>query len=115
MLALGVLAGAVGCSKAQGLEAKPARPVRAQTVAPAPAQAGVHYSATIEPLDQIPLAFKVSGNVADLLQRNGGDGRSRAVQPGDHVGRGTVLARVHESDYRERVNQGRARLSEGEA
>jgi len=115
MLALGVLAGAVGCSQAQGLEAKPVRPVKAQTVAPAPPQAGVRYSATIEPLDQVPLAFKTSGYVADVLRRSGGDGRLRAVQPGDHVERGTVLARVHESDYRERVNQARARLSEGEA
>ena len=44
MVIVAVLAGAslsVGCSKAQGLEAKPARPVRAQTVAPAPPQAGV--------------------------------------------------------------------------
>ena len=118
MVVLAVLAGAslsVGCSKAQGLEAKPARPVKAQTVAPAPPQAGVRYSATIEPFDQVPLAFKASGYIADLLQRSGGDGRLRAVQPGDRVGRGTVLARVHDADYRERVNQGRARLSEGEA
>lgn len=118
MVVLAVLAGAslsVGCSKAQGLEAKPARPVKAQTVAPAPPHTGVRYSATIEPFDQVPLAFKASGYIADLLQRSGGDGRLRAVQPGDRVGRGTVLARVHDADYRERVNQGRARLSEGEA
>src|SRR5947208_219613 len=114
LMGLVVLAGAspsIGCSKAQGLEAKPARPVRAQTVAPAPPQAGVRYSATIEPFDQVPLAFKASGYIADLLQRSGGDGTLRAVQPGDRVGRGTVLARVHDADYRERVNQGRARLS----
>ena len=60
MVVLAVLAGAslsVGCSKAQGLEAKPARPVKAQTVVPAPPHAGVRYSATIEPFDQVPLAF----------------------------------------------------------
>src|SRR3954468_10461782 len=89
----------VGCSKAQGLVAKPARPVKAQTVAPAPPHAGVRYSATIEPFDQVPLAFKASGYIADLLQRSGGDGRLRAVQPGDPVGRGTILARVHDADY----------------
>ena len=41
MVVLAVLAGAslsVGCSNAQRLEAKPARPVKAQTVAPAPPQ-----------------------------------------------------------------------------
>jgi multidrug efflux system membrane fusion protein len=115
---LATLAGAnlsVGCSKAQRLEPTPARPVKAQTIALAPPDAGVRYSATIEPFDQVPLAFKASGYIADLLQRSGGDGRLRAVQPGDRVGRGTVLARVHDADYRERLNQGRARLSEGEA
>jgi RND family efflux transporter MFP subunit len=115
---LALLAGAslsVGCSKAQGLEPRPARPVKTQTVAPAPAQAGVRYSATIEPFDQVPLAFKASGYIADLLQRSGGDGQLRAVQPGDRVGRRTVLARVHDADYRDRVNQGRARLAESEA
>src|SRR4051812_33085124 len=118
MVVLAVLAGAtlsVGCSKAQGLEAKPARPVKAQAVAPAPPQAGVRYSATIEPFDQVPLAFKASGYITDLLQRSGADARLRAIQPGDRVGRGTVLARVHDVEYRERVNQGRAKLSEGEA
>ena len=118
MMALAVLAGAslsVGCSKGQTLEAKPARPVKAQTVAPAPPQAGVRYSATIEAFDQVPLAFKASGYIVDLLRRSGADGRLHAVQPGDRVGRGTVLARVHDADYRERVNQGRARLSENEA
>jgi multidrug efflux system membrane fusion protein len=113
-----VLAGAslaVGCSKAESLEVKPARPVKAQTVAPAPPQAGVRYSATIEPFEQVSLAFKASGYVDELLRRAGSDGRPRAAQAGDRVARGTVLARVRDADYRERVNQGRARLSEGEA
>jgi len=114
----GVLAGAslaVGCSKAQGVEARPAPPVRAQTVNLAPRLGGVRYSATIEPFEQVPLAFKASGYVDDILRRNGGDGRLRAAQAGDRVARGAVLANVRDLDYRERVNQGRARLSEGEA
>jgi multidrug efflux system membrane fusion protein len=37
------------------------------------------------------------------------------AQQGDHVSRGLVLARVRESEYRERVTQGRARVAEGEA
>ena len=115
---LAVLAGAslsIGCSNAQTLEAKPARPVKTQTVAPAPPSAGVRYSVSIEPFDQVPLAFRASGYIADLLQRSGADGRLRAVQPGDRVERGTVLARINETDDRERVNQARARLSESEA
>jgi RND family efflux transporter MFP subunit len=114
----GVLAGAslaTGCSKAQGVETKPAQPVKAQTVTLAPPQGGVRYSATIEPFEQVQLAFKASGYIDDILRRNGGDGRLRAAQAGDRVARGAVIAHVRDLDYRERVNQGRARLSEGDA
>jgi RND family efflux transporter MFP subunit len=106
---------ASACSKVEGIEAKAARPVRAQTVASAPPAAGVRYSATIEAFQEVPLAFKASGYVDDVIRREGADGRLRVVQAGDKVGRGTVLARVHQADYQERVNQGRAKLTEGEA
>jgi multidrug efflux system membrane fusion protein len=103
------------CSPVEGTEAHPARPVRALTVAAAPAPAGVRYSASIEPAQEVPLAFKASGYVTSLAMRRGADGPSRPAQAGDLVARGTVLARVNDADYRERVNQGRARLAEGEA
>lgn len=106
---------AAGCTKVQGSEPKPARPVKVHSVALAPPQAGLKYSATIEAFQQVSLAFKTSGYVDDLVRRAGADGRSRAAQAGDIVTRGTVLARVHEADYRERVNQGQAKLSEGNA
>jgi RND family efflux transporter MFP subunit len=50
-----------------------------------------------------------------VLQRRGADGRLRAIQAGDLVSAGTRLARVRESDYRERLNQATASLSELEA
>ncbi len=106
---------AVGCSKVQGAEPKPAKPVKVHTVAFAPPQAGLKYSATIEAFQQVPLAFKTSGYVDGLARFRGADGRPRVAQAGDIVARGTVLARVHEADYRERVNQGKAKLSEGNA
>jgi RND family efflux transporter MFP subunit len=104
-----------GCSTPQASETKAAQPVRTQVVAVAPPQLGVRYSASIEPLEQVQLAFKATGYVDDLLRRQGADGRTRAAQAGDRVERGTVLARVRETDYRERVNQGRAGLAKGEA
>ena len=36
----------------------------------------------------MPLAFKATGYVDDLLQRSGADGRLRAAQPGDRVTQG---------------------------
>ena len=103
------------CTKVQGTEAKPARPVKTQAVTMAPAATGVRYSATIEAFQQVPLAFKASGYVNELIQRKGADGRQRAAQAGDQISRGTVLAKVHQADYQEKVNQGRAKLAEGEA
>jgi RND family efflux transporter MFP subunit len=113
VIATALLAGA--CTKVEGVEPKPSRPVRVQAVTTAPAAAGVRYSATIEAFQEVPLAFKASGYVDELVRRQGADGRMRVAQAGDRVARGTVLARLHEADYQERVNQGRAKLAEGEA
>ena len=106
---------ASACSDAKALESRPVRPVKAHTVASAPVAAGVRYSATIEAFEQISLAFKTSGYVQALDRRRGADGMSRAAQAGDAIARGTVLARVEDADYRERVNQSRAKLAESEA
>src|SRR5262245_13590637 len=112
-IALGPLVS--GCSKPQAAEPKPAQPVKTQIVTATRPEAGVRYSASIEAFEQVTLSFKASGYVDDLLRRRGADGRSRAAQPGDHVTKGTVLARVREADFRDRVNQGKARLAEAEA
>jgi multidrug efflux system membrane fusion protein len=113
ILAIGPLVS--GCSTPQASEQKPAQPVKTHVVTTAPPEQGVRYSASIEAFDQVSLAFKANGYVDDLLRRTGADGKARAAQPGDRVTKGTVLARVHEGDYRDRVNQGRARLEESEA
>jgi len=113
IIAAGTLAS--GCSKPQAAEPKPAHPVKTQTVAATTTESAVRYSASIEAYEQVTLSFKASGYVDVVLRRNGADGRSRAAQAGDHVAKGTVLARVRESDYTDRVAQSRARLAESEA
>jgi RND family efflux transporter MFP subunit len=104
-----------GCATPQASEPKAVRPVKAHVVAEATAQPGVRYSASIEAFEQVSLAFKANGYVTELMRRRGADGRLRAAQPGDPVSTGAVLARVHEADYQERLNQGRARLAEADA
>jgi RND family efflux transporter MFP subunit len=104
-----------GCSTPHAAEPKAVRPVRAQAVAAAAEQPGVRYSASIEAFEQVSLSFKASGYVDDVLRRPGADGRLRAVQAGDLVGKGAVLARIRESEYRDRVTQGRAKVAEAEA
>ena len=106
---------AAGCSTPQASEPKAAQPVKIALVTEAPPQPGVRYSASIEPYEQVSLAFKATGYVDQVRRRSGADGRARTAQAGDRVSQGTVLARVRDADYRERVNQGRAKLAEGDA
>jgi RND family efflux transporter MFP subunit len=106
---------ASGCSHPKAAEPKAAQPVKTQAVAAASPQPGVRYSASIEPFEQVQLAFKASGYIDAVMQRRGADGRPRAMQAGDRVTKGAVLAHVRDIDYRERLNQSQAKLAETEA
>jgi multidrug efflux system membrane fusion protein len=79
------------------------------------AAAGLRYSASIQPYQQVSLAFKVGGYVREMRQLPGPDGRLRNLQQGDRVTKGTVLARLSSADYEEKVNQAKAQLAEAEA
>jgi RND family efflux transporter MFP subunit len=81
-------------------------------VRPADAPTGIRYAVSIQPFEQVPLAFKAGGYIDQILQRRGADGRLRTLQAGDAVPAGALLARVRDNDYRERVNQARASLDE---
>jgi len=108
---------AAGCTSVQGntAEEAPARPVKVlEARAPEP-QSRVRYSVSIQPYEQVPLAFKANGYVAEIQQRRAIDGRRRALQPGDFVAAGTVLARVRADDYRQHLNQAASALAEAEA
>jgi RND family efflux transporter MFP subunit len=119
--ALAVVAVALGIAVLPGCRTTPAaaepepRPVRIATVEPAPAQSAVRYSANVVPQTQVPLAFKVNGYIAEILQRPGADKRPRDVQQGDVVKQGTVLARVSQSDYDARLEQARAGIAGADA
>ncbi|HEX9187230.1 MAG TPA: efflux RND transporter periplasmic adaptor subunit [Vicinamibacteria bacterium] len=109
-----MLAIPAACARGPARE-KAARPVRVETVGPAGAEGGLRYSATIQPYEQVAVAFNVSGYVREVLQRPGVDGRPRGLQSGDVVTKGTVLARLTETDFLERANQARAQGAEAEA
>jgi RND family efflux transporter MFP subunit len=112
-VAVGMVAATAACTG--HADKAPARPVRVETVRSEIGAGGLRYSATIQPYEQVSLAFKVGGYVREVRQLPGPDGRLRNLQPGDAVTRGTVLARVNPADYEERVNQARAQLAEAEA
>jgi len=113
-IALALSALVAGCARTHADKA-PARPVRVENVRREAAAAGLRYSASIQPREQVALAFKVGGYVREMRQVQGVDGAWRNLQQGDAVTRGMVLARLHSADYQERVNQARASLAEAEA
>ncbi len=101
-----------GCrDKSSAAEQAPVA-VKVKTVETNSLSKGVRYSANIEPMKQVDLAFKVSGYVDRIAQARGVDGRMRDVQAGDVVTKGTVLARVRQSEYAVKVSQAESQVSE---
>jgi RND family efflux transporter MFP subunit len=94
-----------GCSrKAPPAKIPPA--VRVDTVAAATgAGSGAVYSAVAHPTATVPLAFRNPGYVAEVTKVRTIDGRWRALGQGDRVRRGEVVARMRDSEYRDKLNQ----------
>ena len=106
-----------GCGDAKAYD-KPLTPVRVQAVqsfTPDAESSGARYSATIRSASQLDLAFKHGGYLRELLQVRGADGRLRAVQEGDWIRKGAVLARLRADDFTVKVNGAQAQLNEANA
>lgn len=114
VLAVATAAATLGCGHGRA-QKPPARPVRVEKVSGEAAAMGLRYSATIQPFEQVSLAFKVGGYVVEMRQLPGPDGRPRSLQQGDAVAKGTTLARIEAADYQERVNQAKAQAVEADA
>lgn len=114
IILLAGMAAVVGCRQEVRYE-KPLTPVRVQPLENQTLSGAVRYSATITPYAQVQLASKVNGYVREILQIPGADGRRRDVQAGDTVTKGTVLARINETDYAEKVNMAKAQLAQAQA
>jgi RND family efflux transporter MFP subunit len=76
---------------------------------------GPRYTTALVPASRVDLVFKSAGIVESVRQVRGADGRTRDIQPGDKVGRGTVLARVRPEEYEQQVAKARAGLASAEA
>jgi len=100
-----------GCSH-ETIEGEPPRPVKVAVVEARGAAASVHYASHIEAAERVAFAFKVGGYIEEITRRRGVDGKMRLLQGGDSVSKGTLLARVRESDYRARVEQARSALAQ---
>jgi multidrug efflux system membrane fusion protein len=73
------------------------------------------YSGAIEADESVDLAFRVSGIVDAITQVRGADGRLRAIQDGDVVRKGQVLARLRQVEHRDQVADADAALRQAQA
>jgi multidrug efflux system membrane fusion protein len=114
-LAIAAILGLVlaGCAK-NNIAAERPIPVSVQAVEIYGGQDVKRFSAVIQPYEQVDLSFRVGGYVQSIAQTRSIDGHSRAVQDGDKISRGTVLARLASSDYDARVQQAKAAVVEAE-
>ena len=102
-----------GCAKNNIATERPI-PVSVQVVETYGGQDVRRFSAVIQPYEQVDLSFRVGGYVQSIAQVKSVDGHSRAVQDGDKITRGAVLARLNSSDYEARVQQAKAAVTEAE-
>jgi len=113
-LTLVVAALAAGCEHRNPPVHEPI-PVRVSPAETLVESGGLRYSANIEALTQVNLAFKSAGYVDRIVQRRGADGRTRILQAGDRVSRGETLAHVQESEYQDKVNSAKAQVDQVQA
>src|SRR5512137_2876644 len=104
----------IGCGK-QEVPAEKAIPVKVEVVTGTREAGGIHYSATINPSTSVNVNFKVRGYIEEILQVQGADGARRNVQEGDFVTRGTVLARMRQSEFKDKLMEAQAGLEKAKA
>src|SRR5262245_23738838 len=99
-----LLAVALAACKQQETEKAIPAAVEVATAREITPDAGVRYSATVEPDAQTAVGFRIGGYVEEV-----------AVEAGDHVSKGAVLARIRKSEYAEKVGQASAQQAQAEA
>jgi RND family efflux transporter MFP subunit len=115
LLPLAALLLAAASCRPKAASEPPGVPVRVQDVSTASGIRGIRYSANVIPRAQVDVAFKANGYVDVIRQVKGADGRARDLQPGDVVARGSMLARLRDTDYVDNVTKARANLDKSNA
>jgi RND family efflux transporter MFP subunit len=109
-----IAAFSAGCKHGERIASDPT-PVRVSPAGTLVESGGLRYSANVEAITQVTLAFKSAGFVDRIVQRKGADGRMRILQVGDRVSQGETLAHVRESDYADAVNSAKAQVEQAQA
>jgi RND family efflux transporter MFP subunit len=102
------------CAEADASTEKSPVPVKIETVEARTSAGPTRYSGALEPATKVDMAFRVAGYVEKLgeVQENG---KRRALEEGDFVKKGTVLARIKAADYAQKVATANAGVSEARA
>lgn len=103
-----------GCSQPAAAADRKPTPVKVQNVSPGASGSTLRYSGALEPLSQVTTSFRIAGYVESLGQVTSG-GHTRALEEGDFVHKGTVLARLRAVDYEHKVTTGNAAVSDASA
>jgi len=110
---------ALGASMGCGRHDPPATPALPVTVAVVGGErdGGVEarYGGAIKADASVDVAFRMSGVVDRVTQVRGADGRIRALQDGDPVRRGEVLARLRQDEFRDQLSDADAGLRQAQA
>jgi RND family efflux transporter MFP subunit len=90
-------------------------PVRSHKVEALGGAGGVRYSANVTPKAQVNLAFKVDGFVETITKVEGVDKNKRELDQGDYINKGTLLARIRDTEYSDNVKKAQANLAKANA
>ena len=100
MVSLIIAALAAGCKGEAAVQEQPARPVKVAIVAAAPQGRILSFSGVVRPRIESTLSFRVPGKIVE-----------RAVNVGDRVDVGQLIARLDETDLKLAENSARAALA----
>lgn len=115
LLGSALFAAVAGACRDRELPPPVLTPVRVQAAAPAQGTSALRYAASLQPVTQVNVAFKVGGYIESVAQVRGIGGSRRDLQEGDRIARDSVLAVVRQSDFKVQVAAAQSQLASAQA
>jgi RND family efflux transporter MFP subunit len=103
-----------GCSEPAQASVPHPIPVQVEAVETSASAGTSRYSGSLEPRVRVDLAFRVGGYVAEVAEIETPEGK-RPLDKGDHVKKGTIVARIRAADYAEKARTADAQVAEARA
>lgn len=100
------------CSHTEAAPEQKPVPVHVRKVEPTSDSTLARFSGTLEPAASVKMAFRVNGYVESLGEVRDANGKTRSIDEGDFVKKGTMLARIRSADYSQKVATARATVEQ---